>query len=344
MTTVMAKPPAKVSPENLRKSACDCAVLIVAAGFEMRARRVLEILDATLLRRVILIRYEPALKENEENFDRMMSRLARMDAVVEVVPIDPRRPDEFLHGLRMVLLRWRPDAFGEVWLDISALPMQGICASLGAVREVLPSLEVRVMYTEAAKYFPTKAEASAAEGMPLSAMSQEMSTNLIPKHFGGSSTAVSTCLIVFAGYEKHRSFGVVDELNPSKLVLIFGRPGNEQLAWRLPWSEKLHEELVGRCPTATEVVSTLDPLQSITLLNSYYSFLFADHNIAVAPICSKMQCVASYLFWERYRDVQLVFPLPVTYLPRRFSERSKDTFTFLLPTVAEMSELTASPL
>jgi hypothetical protein len=344
MTAVKAKPPAKVSPENLRKAVGNCALLMVAAGFETRARRVLEMLETKVPQRVVLIRYSPALKENEQSFERMMSSLARTDAVVEVVPIDARRPDEFLHRLRTVLLRWRPDAFGDVWLDVSALPMQGICSSLAAVREVLPNLGVRVMYTEAAKYFPTKSEASAAEGKALSAMSQEMSTNLIPKHFGGSSTAVSTCLIVFAGYEKHRSFGVVDELNPSKLVLIFGRPGNEQLAWRLPWSEKLHEDLVGRCPTAIDVVSTLDPLKSITLLNTYYSFLFADHNIAVAPICSKMQCVASYLFWERYRDVQLVFPLPVTYLPRRFSEQSKDTFTFSLPTVTEMSELTASLL
>jgi hypothetical protein len=43
----------------------------------------------------------------------------------------------------------------------------------------------------------------------------------------------------------------------------------------------------------------------------------ADHNIAVAPICSKCS-VACYLFWERYRDVQLK-SLPVSYLPRRFS-------------------------
>jgi hypothetical protein len=340
----MANLPLKVAPANLRESVRDCAVLIVAAGFETRARRVLEILESELPQRIILVRYSPALNEDEDNFKRMLRLASERNDAVEIVTINPRRPDEYLNVLRAALLRWRPDAAGTVWVDVSALPMQGICSTLAAVRETLPNLGVRVMYTEARKYFPSKAEAAAAEGKPLSAMSQEMATNLIPKHFGGSSSAVSTCLIVFAGYEKHRSFGVVDELNPSKLVLMFGRPGNEQLAWRLSWSQKLHAELVGRCPTATEIVSTLDPIQSIRLLNTYYSFLFADHNIAVAPICSKMQCVASYLFWERYRDVQLVFPLPVTYLPRRFSEGCRDTFQFMLPTITEMSALTPSPL
>ena len=260
------------------------------------------------------------------------------------VHLDLRHPDDYLNSLRTVLLKWRPDAVGDIWVDVSALPMQGICSTLAAVREALPGLAVRIMYTEANEYFPTKKEAARTEREPLFAMSQEMLGNLIPKHFGGSSSEVSTCLLVFAGYEKHRSFGVVDELNPSKLVLVYGRPGNEQLSWRLPWSQRLHHELANRCPTASEIVSTLDPLESMRLLGKYYGFLFADHNIAVSPVCSKMQCVACYLFWERYRDVQLVFPLPVSYLPRRFSRGYRETFQFTLPTTAEVSTLTQSPL
>jgi hypothetical protein len=323
----------------------DCAVLIVAAGFEPRARRALEMLGSHPLKRVVLVRYAEGIGENDENFDRMLAAVRVVEHTGAVVPLtlDPRRPDDYLQELKECLLKWRPDATGEIWVDITALPMQGICATLAAVRGALPGLVVRVLYTEAEEYFPTKSEISRGE-MPLAALSQEMSGNLIPKHFGGSSTAVATCLIVFAGYEKHRSIGVVDELNPSRLVLVFGEPVREGLKWRLTWSRKLHDSLHESRPTASETVSTLNPLESLRVLNAYYGFLFADHNIAVSPICSKMQCVASYLFWERYRDVQLVFPLPVTYLPFRFSRGHRNTFQFTLPTIAEVSRLTPVPL
>lgn len=345
-TSASAKPPVRVDPKALQERVHDCAILIVTAGFEMRARRVLEMLGGRLPPRIVLVRYPEGVKENDENFVTMLDSLSGGKAEASVVPIvlDPRRPDDYLQALKLVLLKWRPDAVGDVWIDISALPMQGICSALAAVRESLPGLIVRVLYTEAAEYYPTKAQVANAEMRPLSALSQEMSGNLIPKQFGGSSSEVSTCLIVFAGYEKHRSLGVVDELNPSKLVLVFGRPERKELLWRLKWSRKLHEPIHGTRPTADQIVSTLDPGESIRLLNQYYGFLFADHNIALSPICSKMQCVACYLFWERYRDVQLVFPLPVSYLPQRFSEHYRDTFEFTLPTTSEMSTLSPSSL
>lgn len=151
-----------------------------------------------------------------------------------------------------------------------------------------------------------------------------------------------TCLVVFAGYEAHRSLGVVDELNPSKLVLVFGRPDREDLGWRLGWSEEIHGELKKTRPTAKEIVSTLDPMESVRLLSTYYDYLFADHNVAVAPICSKMQCVGCYLFWERFRDVQLVFPLPITYLPKEFSMGVGRTFLFELPRATELAGLVPS--
>lgn len=100
---------------------------------------------------------------------------------------------------------------------------------------------------------------------------------------------------------------------------------------------KIHEQVSKSCPTATDSVSTLNLWDALELLNRFYEYLFVDHSIAVSPICSKMQAVASYLFWERYRDVQLIFPLPVNYLPSRFSSGVRNTFSVLLPTPSELS-------
>ena len=337
--------PASVNGETVRELIANCEVLVVAAGFEARARRVLDLIRGRVPRRVVAVHYpEGAIEQNDETFEYMARALRESGALVVEVTLDATRPDEYLEKLRQVFYRWRPDTAGEVWIDISALPMQGICATLAAVREVMPGVACRVAYTEAEEYFPTEEQVKADAGgeMPLVALSKEMSTNLIPKRFGGVSSDVLTCLIVFAGYEAHRSFGVVDELNPSKLVLVYGRPVRGDWEWRISWSRSIHEELRKTRPTADEVVSTLDPMESLVLLNRYYDYLFADHNLAVSPICSKMQCVGCYLFWERFRDVQLVFPLPITYLPKEFSSAYGQTFVFKLPGAAEVAGMVRS--
>lgn len=337
------KVPTAFTPQEMQASAPNCAILIISAGFEDRARRVLELLKATLPLRIILVKYPEGIKENDANYARMKALLHKSPVLIDVreVVLDPRHPDDYLHNLKSPLVDWRPDAVGEIWIDISALPMQGICSTLAATRESNPALPVRVLYTEAAEYYPSLSEINNAG---ISAMSLEMSDNLIPKHFGGSSGAGATCLIVFAGYEKHRSVGVIDELNPSKLVLIYGRPERKKLQWRLDWSKKLHKLIKDERPTASEVVPTFDPMISFRKLSEYYEFLFSDHTITVAPICSKMQCVACYLFWERYRDVQLVFPLPISYLPKRFSDGARTTFQFELPEVSEIFKFGSSLL
>jgi|ERR1700733_2208504 len=342
----MIEAPTKLSRQELRESVDACAVLIVAAGFEARARRVVELLSPKLPERIILVRYLNGFPENEVNYAKLAETIRErrlVDSFVEVA-IDPQKPDDYFQTLKKALVRWKPDVDGEIWIDVSALPMQGICTTLAAVRECLPRLPVRVLYTEASIYYPTKAEVAAHSGHPFTSISQEMSRNLIPKLFGGSSSEVATCLILFAGYEKHRSLGVVDELNPSKLVLVYGQPPHRRFSWRLNWSKSLHEALIDTRPTAVETVSTLNPTESLELLGRYYGFLFGDHNFAVSPICSKMECVACYLFWERYRDAQIVFPLPVTYLPHRFSDGYRDTFQFVLPIPADVSALIPAPL
>ena len=42
--------------------------------------------------------------------------------------------------------------------------------------------------------------------------------------------------------------------------------------------------------------------------------------------------------------MQIVFPLPVSYLPKRFSEGSVAMFEWLLPTPAQVGDLIVSPL
>lgn len=317
------------------------AMLIFAAGFEDRARTTIE--KALSLRgsQVVVAQYAGDVTENAESFNLSRSLLEseHPEADVHLVEFSTSDATEYIRCLDRTLRDITlPDA-GELWIDLSAFPMFGIAATLFVVRDVYPYRTVRVLYTEAAEYFPLKDEyerfvAKNAPGdleMLEPAMTSEMSENLILAPFAGAGDAPKTCLLLYAGYEKHRSFGVIDQLNPHRLVFIFGKPGRADLSWRLEMSQRLHDTALHERPTARETVSTLDVGANVDLLMRYYELLYDDHDLAVAPVCSKMQTAAAFLFWEHYRDVQLVFPLPIEYLPKRFSKGVGHTYSLLLP-------------
>ena len=149
----------------LRELVAECDVLIVAAGFEARARRMLELLEERIPRRVVAVRYpQGGISENDETFEYINARLRASGIAVMEALLDAARPDEYLERLKRILYRWRPDTKGEVWVDISALPMQGICATLAAVREVLPGVTCQVVYTEAEAYYPTEEQVTEDAG------------------------------------------------------------------------------------------------------------------------------------------------------------------------------------
>jgi hypothetical protein len=74
----MAEPPVRVESYKLREGARDCAVLVLAAGFERRARRILELLGGQLPPRLVVVRYKSGIRENEVTFEWTMARLSNL--------------------------------------------------------------------------------------------------------------------------------------------------------------------------------------------------------------------------------------------------------------------------
>jgi hypothetical protein len=335
-------PSVVVDWEQLRAQS-ESAVLILAAGFEERSRTVLEKVWSPLIPYVFVIRYDSSdVPENEQSLERMreLLRNRRPNQTIVDVALNPKQVVGFFQSITESLMTTPLDAATTIWLDVSGLPMHAICSTLLACRSVYPYNVIKILYTEAEDYFPTQLEferySRKRSNTPLDALpaslSSEMADNLILEPFAGYSLREqSTCLLLFAGYEKHRSVGAVDQINPNKLVLIYGKPARSDLEWRKQMSVALHQSLAIERPTAEESISTLDVHETLDLLRTYYEMLYDNHNICIAPICSKMQTVATYLLWEQYRDVQLVFPLPVKYLAKRFSIRAGRTFEVSLP-------------
>jgi hypothetical protein len=317
----------KCKSPNQRTKALD--VFVLAMGFEERAFSTLS--DGIFQQdaKCILIRYKNDIAGNKAIFERYHAEAEKKFSKTNIETIDliTDNLDEFISNFTLCISS-KDDKSKHFGVDISGMTSYAICIVLKIIRELRPFQKQTVFYTSAKEYVPTRAEYDdlreklGVEGpgeeidyLPKS-MALEMSENLVLDAFAGHRSGEGrACLALFAGYEVHRSSGTIESTNPSLLLLLYGDPGDAELGWRLELSKSLHARFEKGRRCATEIVSTLHVQQSIDALESYYNYLIDDHDLIIAPVCSKMHTVAAYLFWERYGEVQLIFPLPIGYNP-----------------------------
>lgn len=314
-------------------------LLILSAGFEDRA---FDFIKNTIFSKtvsIILIKFENDIDDNDAIYQKYYDCVASKidENNIYKVILNQSSPRELLVDLEK-LLQTMPREITEISVDISGMPSHVICASLYAIRAYKPSYPVNVIYTSAESYHPSEGEfeilkkkqIEGVEYLP-SSLAREMSENLILRQFSGQRTNEGqSCLVLFAGYEVHRSAGVIENVNPSMLLFLYGKPEGEGLEWRLDLSKQLHKKFQKTRKSAVEEVSTLHIKESLDYLDQYYGFIYDDYDLTIAPVCSKMNAVAAYLFWETYREVQLIFPLPIGYATDRKAEKVGSTYITIL--------------
>lgn len=324
-------------------------VLILAAGFEDRSIGYIYKIGVKKYKYCILLHFEYGIDRNKNDYDRFQDTLIASNPSLKIheLTIKKGKPhDYYCHIYKKISSL--PAIKGKIHIDISGMPTYAICGTLLAARSIAPTQGQVVIYTAATNYFPTKDEykklkseqVDGVEFLPKS-MALEMSEALILDQFSGHrSQDGHCCLAIFTGYDVFRTSGLIESFNPSKLILLFGKPGEKDLEWRLDLSKQLHNRFESVRKTAIETVSTLDPQQSLDALEEYYNYLYEDYDLTISSVCSKMQTVASFLFWERYKEVQLVFPLPIGYQLDRSPTGIGETYiTILEPKSAVSREL-----
>ena len=217
-------------------------ILILSAGFEDRAIQVLKFAEFSENLHCILIKYRNDIPENDRVFGEYL-RLAYErfgEDRTFIVEVGLSDIDGFSSRLSNLLNDF-PRSLYRAALDVSGCTAYVICLALRCLRERFPFGTQKVFYTAAKQYYPsleeyeqmrTKAGAEDIESLPRS-MALEMSRNLVLEEFAGHrSRDARSCLVIFAGYEIHRSSGVIDAVNPALLLLLYGRPGSLGIEWR----------------------------------------------------------------------------------------------------------------
>lgn len=325
-------------------------LLVLSAGFEDRSFEFISNINLDKSLKVILVKYENDISDNEDIYKKYRDTITDHvdeDSLITVV-LKQDCPRDYSTDIEVSLVDL-PREINDIWIDISGMPTHAICASLQALRAYKLACKINVIYTSAQSYHPSldefnklkEKQKEGVEYLPAS-LAREMSENLILSKFSGQRTNEGqSCLALFAGYEVHRSIGVIENVNPSILLLLYGKPEGEGLEWRLDLSKQLHKKFEKTRKSAVEEVSTLHLKDAINYLNDYYEYIYDEYDLTIAPVCSKMHAVAAYLFWENYKEVQLIFPLPIGYATDRKAEKVGETY---LTTLESKSALFRDPM
>lgn len=317
-------------------------IFIAAGGFEKRILTFIRRVNSSKfsIEQAILLRYVTQQKDNEPNFSRLVAQVAKFTDNIEIIDVDVNLPDKFLKELveKVHFVSTSLNSHSAV-IDISGMAHVLICACLRAVD--INQLQTLVVYTEAEDYYPRELEwnivIDAVKNRNFKIMAKYLQTaglkdiQIQTDFKGNTRPGCKSCLFVMAGYEPNRVQGLVDDYAPNAIVVFYGKSPYERLYGRQDLSIALHENVFDgwRYRTISDL-STLEVEEILKTLEKEYETLRQEYDVAIASQCSKMQTVASYLFWKRHPEIQLVFTTAVRIDIKRYSRGEGRTFQFSL--------------
>jgi hypothetical protein len=344
---MIAKPTVTLVDDDALKKwvRAECGLFICTAGYEDRALKAAATIGRPTHAAVRVIRLIDGDAANDEAFAKAAVIFGSLQDS-EVICYSVRRiadgGSELLAKISQILV----PKDKQIMIDVSGLPAHGICQSLYAVRSVFPVHRIVCVYTAAKEYYPTEREYRAnvskrgvlnSVALPDS-LTYEVADNVVLNTFPGYPIRHDqTCLFLFAGFEKHRSVAAIESCNPARLVVIYAKSAEPKLYWREDLSRQLHADLFATVSRAEEALLTTQVAEMCDLLDEYYSMLYDDMAVVLAPINSKLHTIACFLFWERFRDVQISFPIPVRYLPARSSKGVGSMYLVELPATPQVA-------
>lgn len=306
-------------------------LLICTGGFEDRAIAFTKRLSVSSysVEKCLMLHYQSQTTDNEPNYLRLLRHVRHLiKGEPNTVDIHAERPISSYENIKSTIsdLSQLLDS-RKALVDISG--MTHLCA-VGTIHACLSqNLEVTIVYTEAQQYFPPKKSRRTvveawkrkdyAKALPYLQSAGLKEVQILPDFTGNFRPGKPTCLMVFVGYEPNRIEGLVDQYAPGSLIVFYGDSPHEDLKWRTEFSQELHADLFSGWLLRERQASTLDVREILSILESEFAIVKDQYDVAIAPQCSKMQAVASYLFWRRHPETQLLFTSPVSFNKKRYS-------------------------
>lgn len=298
--------------QNLNLCAND--TLIICSGFEDRALgSLLLCLKSSDQFNILAVAYSPFLANNH---DGKLRRIVEGHGGLRVSQYlyDRSNPSGCGTGLINTIGSRR----GKLFIDVSGMSRLLIVQILVALRKSAWGFkECILLYSEAADYPPTRAEAEAVQRhsnqdptfSALFLSSGVFEITVVPELSSVSASPIQSRLIVFPAFDVHHLTALHAELQPSRLTFIEGLPPNPANGWRKQAIAELNH-LDSFAEAERFTTSTLFFQETLHVLLSLYQRHSLRERLLIAPTGSKMQAVAVGIMRSFVEDVQIVYSTP----------------------------------
>lgn len=312
-------------------------LIILVAGFEDRALGVLDRINSSGCSgfKAIIINYKPFLNENKiQEIHKLCGELN-----AEIIDFTYNRDDPADAGEELVDVINEHNIKGQIFLDVSAMSRLFIVQILVAIGKSERGFSnVRVLYSEAVKYPPTKKEVEVEikkhendtiyRTMFLSSGVSDVT--IVPELSSIAMQGQPVRLIAFPSFNPDQLSSLRGEMQPSYFSFIHGIPPLPENSWRLEAIKSLNHigKILNREDKET---STLYYQETLDCLLEIYNSYSDIERIIIAPTGSKMQTVAVGIFRTFMNDVQVVYPTPRRFpSPHKYTRGTKDIYSLLL--------------
>lgn len=327
------KIPSLESVSSLRLSLGD--TLIACVGFEDRSLASLELATQSHSAgfRLISVEYRPEVPENRRERYRELAR--QMNVTLRSIVYDRERPE----GGGSKIVDELSEGTGEILLDVSGMSRLLIvqCIVELARRGLLG--RVRVFYTEAKFYSPSREEFARLFGLPDDANLIELAMMVSMGVFGLtivpelSSISMAGCpmhVAVFPSWNPAQLAAVRSDLQATYYTMLVPASPDAESEWKKDAVQKASRvESLASAVRDTFLAPVLDTSNTIGLFVRLYTDVSHREKIVVVPTGSKVQSVCVGLFRAMFSDVQIVYPTPRAFAkPREYTSGIRQSYVF----------------
>jgi hypothetical protein len=195
------------------------------------------------------------------------------------------------------------------------------------------NIQLRIVYSEANVYHPTKAEYDADPIKWTSddemGLARGVSTVIrSPDHPGSRRDVLPEAVIVFPTFKPKRIRAILTDIDPSllmrpenRVVWLIGSPHLKEVdGWRADAQMDINE-ISSTAPFYR--VCTFDYKKTLEIMERVYQPFDCKYLVNIAPLGSKMQSLSIAFFWYIRPEISIYFASPREYNATQYSEGCK---------------------
>jgi len=290
-------------------------VLITAEGFEERSLSFLSAFNNDSFEDIMICKYIPKKKSK---YDKLNEIINAKQSKAKITELQYSRFEPFPFELEFINFLTNK-TYEEIFVDISVMSKYMIMQILCALATYKGTL--KIIYCEPKNYAPKNANDIDKQGkallLPSTGVQNIIRTPLLSSLIMQHSP---TLLVAFLSFNEQLIRALLSECTPARLLLINGVPPS--LLWREKATNDMHKSIINEYASDNLMdeqnllirkSSTLNYIESFSILSDIYKSFGERYRIVIAPTGSKMQAVACALIKNCCEDIHIEYPTPESF-------------------------------